>query len=55
MPINLKPKCLYDGVHYGLCPNNNNGKCKTIYKTMEGFFLLFHKFDGKNYIKCLCG
>ncbi len=55
MVINLKAKCLYDGIHSPKCPNNENGLCRTIYLTLEAFMLLFHKFDGKNYIKCLCG
>jgi hypothetical protein len=53
--INLRAKCLYDGVYFEKCPNNENGLCRTIYSTIESFMLLFHDFDGKNYIKCLCG
>ena len=55
MPSNLRAKCRYDGIHYSQCFNNENGLCKTVYSTIEGFMFLFHKFDGKNYIKCLCG
>ena len=55
MVNNLRPKCLYDGIHNSKCPNNINGLCMTIYTTLESFMLLFHVFDGKNYIKCLCG
>lgn len=53
--INIRAKCLYDGVHYEKCPNNDNGLCRTIYPSIEAFMFLFHEFDGKNYIKCLCG
>ena len=52
---NLRAKCKYDGIHYPKCPNNENGLCRTIYLTIEGFKLLCHPYDGKNYIKCLCG
>ena len=55
MPNNLRAKCLYDGIHHEKCFNNENGLCKTIYLEMDGFFKLYHEFDGKNYIKCLCG
>jgi len=55
MVVNLRAKCLYDGKHFKRCSNNNNGICRTIYLTLESFMLLFHDFDGKNYIKCLCG
>lgn len=55
MVINLKAKCLYDGIHYEKCSNNQNGLCKTVYLSFKAFKLLYHPFDGKNYIKCLCG
>lgn len=55
MPINLRAKCKYDGIYYEKCPNNENGLCRTIYCSIESFMFLFHEFDGKNYIKCLCG
>ncbi len=45
--------CLYDGVHYPKCFNNDNGLCRTTYLTFP--YHLLHPFDGKNYIKCLCG
>ena len=38
---------------YYKCPNNQNGLCKTLYKTLP--IDLLHEFDGKNIIKCLCG
>ncbi|MBY8983416.1 MAG: hypothetical protein KGD57_10725 [Candidatus Lokiarchaeota archaeon] len=46
-------KCLYNGLIYLKCPNNENSLCQTIYKEFP--FSLLHKFDGKNIIKCLCG
>lgn len=49
-PMNLRAKCMYYD-----CPNNVIGLCKTIYLTIKGFCFLYHSFDGKNYIKCLCG
>ena len=55
MPNNLRAKCLYDGIYYEKCPNNENGICKTIYLDLNSFCILFHKFDKRNYIKCLCG
>ena len=55
MPKNLRPKCLYDGIHNDKCPNNEDGRCRTVYLTLRAFMLLYHEFDGKNYIKCLCG
>ena len=55
MPSNFRARCLYDGKHNSKCPNNENGLCRTIYLTLKSFIILFHKFDGKNYIKCLCG
>jgi hypothetical protein len=45
--------CLYNGVDYEKCPNNNKGMCRTIYYTYP--INLLHVFDGKNHIKCLCG
>ena len=53
MPANFRFKCLYDGIHNPKCPNNENGLCKTVYKDWPEDLL--HPFDGKNYIKCLCG
>ena len=47
--------CKYNGKDYELCPNNEDGVCMTIYPTIEAFCFLYHKFDDKNYIKCLCG
>ena len=55
MVNNLKAKCLYDGIHFEKCLNNDNSICNTVYFTLESFCSLFHEFDGKNYIKCLCG
>ena len=55
MVNNLRAKCLYDGKNNPKCSNNENGLCITVYLTLKGFILLFHEFDGKNYIKCLCG
>ena len=45
--------CLYNGVDFEKCPNNNKGMCKTVYTSFP--INLLHKFDGKNVIKCLCG
>ena len=50
MPVNLRAKCLYYD-----CPNNYLGLCRTIYSSIESFCLLYHPYDGKNFIKCLCG
>ena len=55
MVVNLRAKCFYDGIHFIKCPNNDNGICRTIYPDLKSFILLFHEFDNKNYIKCLCG
>ena len=55
MVVNLRAKCFYDGKHNLKCFNNVNGLCLTIYPDIESFMFLFHEFDGKNYIKCLCG
>ena len=54
-PVNLKPKCFYNGIENEQCPNNKNNICRTVYPTIESFMSLYHPFDGKNYIKCLCG
>jgi hypothetical protein len=48
-----RPICLYDGIHYEKCPNNENGLCKTKYQSLPRH--LYHDFDGKNAINCLCG
>ena len=53
MPMNYRFKCLYDGIRYDKCSCNENGLCRTIYKEFPKD--LIHDFDGKNYIKCLCG
>lgn len=45
--------CLYDGHTADKCPNNENHLCKTKYVALPNG--LFHKWDGKNAIKCLCG
>ena len=45
--------CLYNGIDFEKCSNNENGMCKTIYYQFP--FNLIHNFDGKNCIKCLCG
>lgn len=45
--------CQYDGKHFNKCPCNDNGICKTKYKSYP--YNLLHNFDGKNTIKCLCG
>ena len=45
--------CQYNGQHFEVCPNNNNGICRTKYKDYP--INLLHNFDGKNVIKCLCG
>lgn len=55
MTVNLRAKCLYDGINGKKCPNNENGLCKTIYPDIKSFKFLCHEFDGYNYIKCLCG
>ena len=55
MPVNIRPKCLYNGIDNFKCSNNENSLCRTVYLTIESFMLLYHPFDGKNYIKCLCG
>ena len=51
--MNYSFPCLYNGKDYEKCPNNDNGMCRTIYKQFP--FNLLHEFDGKNFIKCLCG
>ncbi len=51
--MNYKFPCRYNGVDFPKCFNNDNGMCKTIYKTFP--INLLHEFDGKNFIKCLCG
>jgi len=48
MPSNYRFKCKYYD-----CPCNEKGLCLTIYITFP--CKLLHKFDGKNYVKCLCG
>ena len=50
MPVNLRPKCKYYD-----CPCNEAGLCKTVYLDIKALMLSYHEFDGKNYIKCLCG
>ncbi|MFW6173325.1 MAG: hypothetical protein ACOC5T_06225 [Elusimicrobiota bacterium] len=45
--------CLYNGDKADKCPNNKNSLCVVRYK--ERPRELYHKFDGKNAIKCLCG
>lgn len=50
MVNNIKAKCFYFD-----CPNNEIGICKTVYFNLKSFCDLFHEFDGKNYVKCLCG
>lgn len=49
----MRFKCLYNGIDYPKCPNNEKGLCKIIY--LEYPYHLIHKFDGKNNVKCLCG
>lgn len=51
--MNYRFPCLYNGIDYKKCPNNENGMCMTIYKSFP--INLLHEFDGKNFIKCLCG
>lgn len=53
MPRNYRFKCKYDGINFDACPCNENGLCRTVYQTFP--ISLLHEFDGKNYIKCLCG
>lgn len=45
--------CLYNGVIGDLCPNNDNSLCTT--KLTKKPRDLYHKWDGKNVWKCLCG
>ncbi len=45
--------CLYNGDKAGKCPNNQNSLCSAKYK--ERPRELYHQWDGKNAIKCLCG
>lgn len=49
----MRFKCLYNGIDYPKCLNNDNGLCRTNYN--EYPYYLIHRFDGKNNIKCLCG
>lgn len=49
----MKFLCLYNGVDFPKCFNNENDKCKTDYLSYP--YNLIHRFDGKNNIKCLCG
>lgn len=49
----FRPICLYNGYNFEKCNNNENSLCKTKYKELP--IDLFHRFDGKNAIKCLCG
>lgn len=55
MVINMEYRfpCLYNGIHFPKCLNNENGMCKTIYTDFP--YNLLHEFDDKNHIKCLCG
>ena len=45
--------CLYNGVVDELCPNNKNSLCKT--KNASRPRYAYHRWDGKNAWKCLCG
>jgi len=45
--------CLYNGVVAQLCPNNENSLCKTKHGSRPRN--LYHKWDGKNAWKCVCG
>lgn len=45
--------CLYNGVVYPKCQNNENSLCMTRYFKRPRH--LYHKWDGKNAVKCLCG
>ena len=45
--------CLYNGYVDDKCTNNENSLCSAKYVDFpEG---LFHHWDGRNCIKCLCG
>lgn len=48
-----RPICLYNGIVEEKCPNNRNSLCSSKYKELPKH--LYHEFDGKNAIKCLCG
>jgi len=48
----IRPVCLYDGVHYLKCSNNDNGLCITELETVPKH--LCHYPDANNW-KCPCG
>lgn len=45
--------CLYNGFVNDKCPNNRNSLCATKYIIKPE--TLYHLWEGKNAIKCLCG
>ena len=45
--------CLYNGVVDKECPNNHNSLCSTKYIIRPES--MYHPWDGRNAIKCLCG
>ncbi len=45
--------CLYNGVIAPECPNNESNLCNTNYTEKPRH--LYHRWDSKNAIKCLCG
>ena len=48
-----QPICLYNGIVAPKCLNNKDSLCITKYSTRPRH--LYHRWDGKNAIKCLCG
>ena len=38
-----------------LCPNNENGICRTVILFLEDLKRIFHEFDGDNIVQQWCG